>query len=247
MKWFKHDTDANMDAKLQDILLDYGLEGFGLYWYCLELIASKVSKDNITFELEHDARIIARNTGTSVVRIEEMMRKFIALGLFESSNGRITCLKIASRIDKSMVSPSMRVIVDKCHDKYGKSHDPVMIQSEKVMLDKKRTDKKRIEEIKEEEPKAPKVKTFKQWTEGEFIEDVAKYSEYTLHHEDFIRHYVESNGKGKMKFQLCNTWSTGGRLATWAKRNFNGVKSNQQQPTPMTQYQRDLLAIDQKQ
>ena len=30
MKWFKHDSDANLDAKLQNVLLDYGLEGYGL-------------------------------------------------------------------------------------------------------------------------------------------------------------------------------------------------------------------------
>ena len=63
MQWYKHDSNANMDAKLQDVLLDYGLEGYGLYWYCIELIAAKVDQNSLTFELEHDARIIARNTG----------------------------------------------------------------------------------------------------------------------------------------------------------------------------------------
>ena len=65
MKWFKHDSDANMDDKLQDVLLDYGLEGYGLYWYCIELISGKIDKDNVNFELKHDARIIARNTGST--------------------------------------------------------------------------------------------------------------------------------------------------------------------------------------
>ncbi len=71
MKWVQHDTDANQDAKLQNVLLDYGLEGYGLYWYCIELIAQKVDKDNITFELEHDARIIARNVGSTPQKVEE--------------------------------------------------------------------------------------------------------------------------------------------------------------------------------
>ena len=48
--------------KLQEILLDYGLQGYGLYWYCLEMIVNKIDVDNLTFELEHDARIIKRNT-----------------------------------------------------------------------------------------------------------------------------------------------------------------------------------------
>lgn len=136
MKWIKHDTDANQDAKLQNVLLDYGLEGYGLYWYCIELIAGKVDKDNITFELEHDARIIARNVGSTAQKIEEMMRYFVKLGLFENSQGVITCMKLARRLDKSMTSnPEMRAIIESL-----KSHDSVMTESENVMQDKIRLD-----------------------------------------------------------------------------------------------------------
>lgn len=137
MKWIKHDTDANQDAKLQNVLLDYGLEGYGLYWYCIELIAGKVDKENITFELEHDARIIARNVGSTAQKVEEMMRYFVELGLFENCQGTITCLKLAKRLDKSMTSnPEMRLIIEKL-----KSHDGVMTESEKPMQDKIRLDK----------------------------------------------------------------------------------------------------------
>jgi len=141
MKWLKHDADANQDAKLQNVLLDYGLEGYGLYWYCIELIAGKVDKDNITFELEHDARIIARNVGSTAQKVEEMMRYFVDIGLFEDSQGTITCLKLARRLDKSMTSnPEMRAIIEKL-----KSHDSVMIESAKPMQDKIRLDKNRID------------------------------------------------------------------------------------------------------
>lgn len=145
MQWFKHDTDANQDAKLQNVLLDYGLEGYGLYWYCIELIASKVDKDNITFELEHDARIIARNTGSTQQKVEEMMRRFVELGLFENSHGTITCLKLAKRLDKSMTSnPIMRGIIHELRNGclvIEQNHDPVMTPSEKIMQDKIRLDK----------------------------------------------------------------------------------------------------------
>lgn len=99
MKWFKHDTDANMDAKLQEVMLDYGLEGYGLYWYCIELIAQRVNGDNLTFELEHDCRIIARNTGSTPQKVEQMMKSFIGLGLLNADNGHVFCLKLASRCD----------------------------------------------------------------------------------------------------------------------------------------------------
>lgn len=137
MRWIKHDVDANQDAKLQNVLLDYGLEGYGLYWYCIELIAGKVSPENITFELEHDARIIARNVGSTAQKVEEMMRYFVELGLFEDSEGTITCIKIATRLNKSMTSnPEMRAIIGML-----KNHDPVMTKSPTVMKDKIRLDK----------------------------------------------------------------------------------------------------------
>jgi len=147
IKWIKHDTDANQDAKLQNVLLDYGLEGYGLYWYCIELIAGKVDKDNITFELEHDARIIARNVGSTAQKVEEIMRYFVKTGLFEDANGVITCLKIARRLDQSMTSNrQMREIIENL-----KSHDSVMTQSAKPMQDEIRGE----ENIKDIGDKSP--------------------------------------------------------------------------------------------
>lgn len=103
MKWFKHDTDASIDAKLQEVLLDYGAAGYGLYWYCIELIAKDVTPKNITFELEHDVRIIARNLNLSVKEVQDMMQRMIDIGLFDiSKNKKIACVKLAYRLDDSM-------------------------------------------------------------------------------------------------------------------------------------------------
>lgn len=141
MKWFKHDADANADAKLQNVLLDYGLEGYGLYWYCIELIAGNVDVDNLTFNLEHDARIIARNTGSTLQKVEEMMKYFVKIGLFECSENVITCFKMAKRLDKSMTSnPAMRELI---HKLKSENHDGIMTESDSIMQDKIRLDKSR--------------------------------------------------------------------------------------------------------
>jgi len=143
MKWFKHDADANADAKLQNVLLDYGLEGYGLYWYCIELIAGKVDVDNLNFNLEHDARIIAKNTGSTLQKVEQMMKYFVKIGLFECSENVISCFKMAKRLDKSMTSnPSMRELI---HKLKSENHDGIMTESDSVMQDKIRLDKTRTE------------------------------------------------------------------------------------------------------
>jgi len=206
MKWFKHDSDANIDAKLQDVLLEYGAAGYGLYWYCLELIAGRVEADNVSFELEHDARIIARNLGLGVKETEDMMKHMVTLGLFEDNQGVISCLRMARRIDKSMTSnPEMRKIIgqlknknhdstsnnhDKSHDSIGNNHDSIMTESAKPMQDKIRLDKNRIDKIKREGDKEripPCLNDLKKY----LIEKKGSSDEALIN--KFFNHY-ESNG-----------------------------------------------------
>ena len=142
MKWFKHDSNASSDAKLERVIMKYGLKGYGLYWYCLELIAANVKESCITFELEHDAEVISHRTGINYELVQEMMTYMVNLGLFENKDGTITCLKMAKRLDQSMTSnPDMRKIINKLKGKGNKNHDLVMTES-----CKKRVDKIRLEE-----------------------------------------------------------------------------------------------------
>jgi len=129
MKWFKHDSDANLDDKLQHLMLDYGLEGYGLYWYCLELIANKFEINNINFNLKHDARIIAKNTGSSEEKVGKMMSRMVELGLFTQSQGIISCLKLGHRFEMSSTSnPKMRGVIAKLKAKYAEKNEAVMIE-----------------------------------------------------------------------------------------------------------------------
>lgn len=100
MKWFKHDSNASIDAKLKRLRLKYGMEGYGTYWYLLECVARTVEPHNLTFELEEDAELIAAEINISRELVEEMMRFMCDLGLFENAEGRITCLKMAGRSDE---------------------------------------------------------------------------------------------------------------------------------------------------
>jgi len=147
MKWFKHDSDANRDAKLKRVQIKYGMEGYGLYWYCIELIANGIDQHNLTFELEHDAEVIAHDTGIHHERVQEMMTFMSELGLFENNSGTITCMKLAKRIDQSMTSnPRMRAIIDQIRQ----SHDGVMTESCEHLTKscKNRLDKIRLDKNK---------------------------------------------------------------------------------------------------
>lgn len=207
MKWFKHDADANADAKLQNVLLDYGLEGYGLYWYCVELIAGKVDVDNLTFHLEHDARIIARNTGSTHQKVEEMMRYFVKVGLFECSENVITCLKMAKRLDKSMTSnPMMRTLIEKIK---SENHDSVMTDPDFIMQDKIRLDENREEKIKTKKGKSEDFvfpenlnkEAWQLWIDYRKASGIKAYRNNALSAGRVINSLIEMSG-GDMKVQM---------------------------------------------
>lgn len=115
MKWFKHDSNAHRDTKLRKVVMRYKAEGYALYWYCIELIASRLDKDNITFELEDDAEIIAYDIGIDSAKVQEIMRYMVELDLFKlnAETNRIVCMKLANRLDESASkNPQIRKVIN---------------------------------------------------------------------------------------------------------------------------------------
>jgi hypothetical protein len=55
VKWFKHMTAASRDEKLQLLIAEWGLEGYGAYWILLELLAGVIEnqeKDSHQFSID---------------------------------------------------------------------------------------------------------------------------------------------------------------------------------------------------
>ena len=100
MKWFKHDSVANIDPKLRKLRIKYGMEGYGLYWYLLECIARNVQPHNLSYSLEEDSEIISYDTGIHKDIVEEMVKYMVNLGLFKNRDGAILCLKMMERSDE---------------------------------------------------------------------------------------------------------------------------------------------------
>jgi hypothetical protein len=139
MKWFKHDSDASNDAKLKKLRLKYGAQGYGIYWYCLELIARNVEKHNLTFELEHDAELIADDFKLSPEIVQHIMTYMVEIGLFENTNGIISCLKMATRTDE--YTQKLLHNFTKCPDKLPTLSGESPRMSE--LIEEKRTEEKR--------------------------------------------------------------------------------------------------------
>lgn len=206
MQWFKHDSDANDDAKLIKLRMRYGMEGYGLYFYCLEIITSNISQNNITFELDHDAEVISHKTGIHFEKVQHMMNYMVDLKLFENTNGRITCMKLFNRLDQSMTSSkALRNLLATSKQ----SHDPIMTQSGKVMQDKTRLDNTRQDKRKSfTPPTVDQVKEYCDQRQNKIIPD------------DFIDYYQANGwmrGRSKIKdWKAC--------VRTWEKFERDEVK-----------------------
>jgi len=140
IKWFKHDSNALHDAKIEKLIMKFGIEGYGLYFACIEIIASELSRENITFELEHDAEILAHKFKIDTLRVEAIMKYCIELGLFQFNieTQRIVCYKLARRLDISMSqNPEIKQILANKNFK-------------KLLESNSRLDENRIDKIKEE-------------------------------------------------------------------------------------------------
>lgn len=140
MKWFKHDSDASNDAKLKKLRLKYGAQGYGIYWYCLELIARNVEKHNLTFELEHDAELIADDFKLSAELVQHIMTYMVELELFENTGGIISCLKMATRADEytqQIIRDNKKLALSRV------THDNVPRISE--VIEENRIEKKRVQ------------------------------------------------------------------------------------------------------
>ena len=230
MQWFKHDTNSTMDFKIKKLLIRYGAVGYAIYFHCLELIASSIGENNITFELEHDAEIIAddlRITGTTEKSgremVEEIMRYMIDLNLFEESNGHIFCFKLLRRLDSSMTSnPRVRNMIAEAKKKQIEieSHDEVMTGSccshDDVMTgsccshDEVMLDKIRIEEIRRDKNRLDEINSADKSAAEETTEKKKKTNPYkdifTIYEKNFVTLYEQgrvSNDKPEVNYSQC--------------------------------------------
>jgi hypothetical protein len=132
MKWFKHDTDAHTDLKMQSLIRKYGLLAYGFYWILNELIGRE---NDETFKISAEKEwkfYIINQTGLKTRQVDILLEAIADLGLIDKE-----CLEQGILSNKKLLLRA---------DEYTKRVRRVSEQStDNVPLDKNRIDKKRIE------------------------------------------------------------------------------------------------------
>lgn len=216
MKWFKHESRAHRDAKLQKVLMKYGFEGYGLYWYCIENVCGGLDP-KLTFELESDSEILAYCGRMDSRKVEEIMSYMVNLGLFEESASVITCLKLARYLGESGTrNENLKQIIrhSKHSDQSQTVSDKLQTVSDSLRLSP--LDKRTEENITEHKHSSggTKRKRFIPPSREEVVQYIAEHN-LRVDPDLFINHY-ESNG-WKVGRNSMKSWKHA--IANWSTRN----------------------------
>lgn len=218
MKWFRHESRAHLDAKLQKLVMKYGFEGYGLYWYCVENICANL-EPKLTFELEVDSEILSHIGRIDSRKVEEMMLYMVNVGLFQQKDYLFTCLNLARYLgEKSTRNPQLIEII-----KTSKTVPDSPRQSGKVQESPPeiRGDKKRLEKHRGGRFTPPTV---------EEVQAVIDEKGYHFSAEGFVAYY-ESQDWRKANGQKITRWKA--CCVTFEER---WKRDNPQQEAPNEHY-----------
>ena len=151
MKWFKHMTHMSQDVRVKRLIRKYGIEGYGLYNYILELIVRRLDTDSPMPDLEESSNDIAGDMSMDTLKVEEIMWFCIEQGLLsqDEMSGRLVAHKVYKFLQQSETrSEEIRNMISA----YKKSDN----EGEKLRLGLSETNvKNRREENRREEKRVP--------------------------------------------------------------------------------------------
>jgi len=147
MKWFQHLSTAYTDIALKEIIAEYGMEGYGFYWICCELVAQQGKNYRFPSKLKWKKTLKLVST-LPEPKIDELLQRFAELNLISQKALKNGALSI----------PKMR----KYSDNYTKYPQRYFKVTSKSLLE----DKNRIDKIRIDKNRIHKRKSFKKFILG---------------------------------------------------------------------------------
>ena len=233
MKWFKHETNAVNDEKMRQLIYEHGLESYGFYMICLEIIAEKID-EKLDAKIEVSLQFLKEKSRLSQRKITEILSVFDQFSL-------ILCKKIVkkSKIFFVLECPSLLKRIDKwTYDKSKKLISNLEVTDKKLTPDKEKEEEqdkeKEIKEKlkqKEKTASAEKAPPRSERFIKPLFEDLKNYCQERkspVDPQEFLDFYESKNwfvGKNKMR-----NWQAAVR--TWEnlrKRRENGLSQQKQE------------------
>jgi len=202
-RWFPHDANALDDPKIMLLVMQLGMEGYGLYWMLIEHLMKQPGYKLQLWLVEP----LSRRFQVSKEKLDAIITKF---GLFEEHDGYFFSSSLIRRMqeyDRKCETNRKNIL-----KRWNNDGNTTVLQANNdrntIRIEERREEKniieKKIEERKDKFSLA--VKDFSNI-----------YPETMLN--SFILYWTEKNKSGtKMKYELEKTFEIPLRLSTWAKR-----------------------------
>ena len=140
MKWLKHDSDAHDNLKFQELLSQYKMMGYGVWWICCELVAQNIDGKRPIFSISKKKNWLKKLkmvSGISLPTLERILQVLAESDLISKKALKIGTLSIPQMKDRSDEYTD-KVARDKRHSREG-----VGIKS--PLTEQKRTEQKRTD------------------------------------------------------------------------------------------------------
>lgn len=143
MKWFQHQSNAHRDFNVEPLIDKYGAEGYGLFWFCAEMVAEK-GDEYYTIKDGFWKLYLQKNSKVATERIEDILEEMNKCGLIEYKDGSISIPKLEKYSD-DYTRRKIRTVSEQCTNSVRTVSDKV--PKEERRGDKIRGDKRRREEL----------------------------------------------------------------------------------------------------
>lgn len=235
MKWFKHFVTASGSVKLNNLIDELGVEGYGRYWLLLELLAEEYDGSSTVFEV-HFRKISAKVQIKFQKKLETFLQKLADFSLItlESSGKvyKIGCPILLELQDKDSKYNRKRIV---------KKSLVTTLEEEEDKNKKKNKNKSEVVSISESltHPVKPKV-NFSEisnlWS-SYFPENPAPFSLATSQAQAFLEtsHHFSSKDQWRELFEKARSleWYTkqGWFNFLWIIKHENALKIQQSRNT----------------
>jgi hypothetical protein len=227
--YFQHDFNAANDEKILYLRSMYGMEGYGLYWYFIELMhQSQDSKlkckliNGISYQLNIDIDKLLQFYNTCIE-----IELFVTDGEFYWSQ-RVLENKEVQEEKRKLKSFAGKKGMEKRWSSTSYNND-ITEDSTDITEDNKRKEKKGNE--------------IKVNTKDIFINNIEIYkNELGDSYNDFLDYWCEPNKNGKLRYELEKFFDAKRRINTWIKNKNNYGNSKTLNPTATSKERMDALA-----
>lgn len=233
MKWFKHYSDSHQNLKLESVINEFGMSGYGFWWVCDELVANQGEDYQLKKE-KNWKRSLFHRAHVSDEEGEKMLEFFAKAQLIDAAalaKGNLSITKLSEY-----------------GDEYSSRKKPVPINTREtpasIVLEEIRIEENRQEENREiiadaPTPKKQATRFFEIVSENgsEFDTVVESISASSRASPDLIRrelnkfasYWTEPNPTGKKQlWETKKTFEVKRRLVTWLGniKQFSGSKEH---------------------